>query len=270
MKRLTLCADDFAQSPAISRGILELADAGRLTATSVFSLSSHWPEVAHDLKSRHAQLEVGLHLNLTEPFDAAARPLNHWLLRSPAGWIDRAAIRASFEQQLSRFTEAWGALPDYLDGHQHVHAFPGIRNEVLALIKRHWPAGHGPWIRLPERLGHPGDSRLKARILTLICRGLQRTARAQGLASHDWFGGLYSLSPDAAYRSLMRQWLADCPDGSLMMCHPGLPARDPQDPIAAARVNEYRYLGSSAFSEDLAEAGVTLVKGTQTAGQGKA
>ncbi|GGY03289.1 ChbG/HpnK family deacetylase [Paludibacterium paludis] len=266
MKRLVLCADDFAQSRAISRGILDLAEAGRITATSVFSLSEHWMEGARQLKPLSPRVEAGLHLTLTEPFDDTARPLGRWLLMSQAGCVPRQAVRRSFEAQLMRFCEEWGELPAYLDGHQHVHALPGIRDEVFALIERHWTGASRPWIRLPDRLGHPGQSRFKASVLTFCCRGFARQAAQRGLTSHAWFGGLYSLSGDAAYRALMREWLAACPDGALMMCHPGMPATNPADPIARARVNEYRYLASPAFAEDLRSAGVELVTGSRTAG----
>jgi chitin disaccharide deacetylase len=51
----------------------------------------------------------------------------------------------------------------------------------------------------------------------------------------------------------------------LLFCHPGQTAAgDPPDKIAAARAREFAYLGSDAFTQDLAAAGVTLGRVWQT------
>jgi len=42
MKHLILNADDFAFNAAVSRGIVTLAQKGRLTATSAMTLSPRW------------------------------------------------------------------------------------------------------------------------------------------------------------------------------------------------------------------------------------
>lgn len=67
-------------------------------------------------------------------------------------------------------------------------------------------------------------------------------------------------APD--YRVLMQRWLASVPvHGALLFCHPGRrdTAAPPRaDPIGAAREREAAYLGSTAFSDDLAAAGVRL------------
>lgn len=44
---VALCADDFALAPGVDRGILALADAGRITALSCMAVSRqppHWPQ----------------------------------------------------------------------------------------------------------------------------------------------------------------------------------------------------------------------------------
>ena len=46
MKHLILNADDFAFNAAVSRGIVTLAQQGRLTATSAMTLSPRWAKDA--------------------------------------------------------------------------------------------------------------------------------------------------------------------------------------------------------------------------------
>src|SRR5262249_54170630 len=60
-----LCADDYALTPGVSAGILELIEDGRLTATSALTTGSYWAEGARALRSMSEEVEVGLHLNLT-------------------------------------------------------------------------------------------------------------------------------------------------------------------------------------------------------------
>ncbi|NWK76885.1 ChbG/HpnK family deacetylase [Aquitalea sp. LB_tupeE] len=260
-RRLTLCADDYAQSPAISQGILALLQTGRLSATSVMTQSPHWPHLAAPLRELAQQADIGLHFNLTHDFangPQLIKPLSHWLLLSQLRCLSRTALRDSLLQQIDLFSQHFGRLPDFIDGHQHVHAFPVIRDALFDAIAQCWTGKDKPYVRAPDRLGHPGDSRLKAMVLQQVCRGFAASAEQKGLRCNQWFAGLYALQPEAGFAGLMQQWLNSSPDGALMMCHPGLPADDASDPIAAARAVEYQHLDSQAFAADCLQAGVEL------------
>ncbi|WP_028535466.1 ChbG/HpnK family deacetylase [Paludibacterium yongneupense] len=257
-RRLILCADDYAQSAAISAGIAELIAAGRLGATSAFSQSPHWRVQARQLRLVHGRADIGLHFNLTHPFGAGQRPLSHWLLASQLRRIDRDAIRRTLLEQIDAFAEELGRLPDFIDGHQHVHALPVIRDALADAIAQRWAGDARPYLRAPDRLADTGDSRLKSTILRACCHGFADLGARTGAAVPPWFAGMYSLSEGADFRALMQRWLALCPDGGLMMCHPGQPSRDADDPIRPARAAEYRYLASDAFAEDCLAAGIEI------------
>jgi predicted glycoside hydrolase/deacetylase ChbG (UPF0249 family) len=245
-RSLILCADDFAQSPGISRGILELIDAGRLSATSVFAESPHWRSLAPELAAR--AVDVGVHVSLTEPFTPGHRSLGYWLAASQLRLISRARLTARILAQIDAFAAAFGRLPDYLDGHQHVHALPVVRDALTDAIAARWRGAARPYLRAPDRLADGGDSAFKSRVLQQCCRGFAAHAHAQGLAAPGWFAGMYSLTLKADFAALMRRWLAAAPDGGLIMCHPGRP--DPAaDPIAATRPVEYDYLAGDAFAD---------------------
>ncbi|RQO76182.1 cellobiose phosphorylase [Aquitalea sp. FJL05] len=262
-RRLTLCADDFAQSPAISQGILDLLQAGRLSATSVMTQSPHWPGLAAPLSELQQQADIGLHFNLTHDFARERqliKPLSHWLLLSQLRCLPYQTLLDSLLQQIDLFSQHFGRLPDFIDGHQHVHALPVVRDALFAAIALRWTDSRKPYLRAPDHLGHPGDSRLKAVVLQMVCRGFAQAASQHGLVCNRWFAGLYALQAEAGFATLMQQWLNACPDGGLMMCHPGLPADDASDRIAAARAVEYCHLGSTAFADACREAGVQLGK----------
>ncbi len=268
-RRLSLCADDFGQSAAINAGVLSLLASGRLQATSVLSEGPVWAEGAARLKallsSTNPQADVGLHLNLTHPFEGAilARPLPHWLLSCTLRLASKHEVRDSFLRQVEAFVRHYDRLPDYLDGHQHVHAFPVVRDAVMEIIDQCWQGQTvRPWLRVPERLTGD-DAAFKAFVLRASTRGFGALAESHGLRTTPAFGGLYSLQPDDGFEGRMKRWLRESPDGTLIMCHPGLTNReapDASDPIALARAVEYAYLSGEAFLDDCARSGVTLVR----------
>ncbi|MGI4849199.1 MAG: ChbG/HpnK family deacetylase [Janthinobacterium lividum] len=273
MKTLTLCADDFAQSPAISASILDLLAAGRLSATSVFSLSPYWREGATALARHGGNADIGLHFNLSHRFGAAAadspadgalapRPLSYWLLRSQLQRLSWDELYDEMMFQIDAFADAMGRLPDFIDGHQHVHAFPLIRNVLTEVIRQRWRVNEEPYVRAPDRLMHAGDDAFKARVLRFACRDFSWHLELCGIDYPRWFGGFYSLAASVDYGVLMQAWLAAYPDGSLLMCHPGaavgLDSQQADDPIAAARANEAAYLGSAAFKTQLDALGIQL------------
>lgn len=251
MKALTLCADDFAQSTAISAAIIELIAGQRICATSVMSQSPLWPELASELNAVAGQVDIGLHFNLTHPFNDEPRPLYYWLLNSQLRRLSRAKLRDSWLDQIDRFSEYFLRLPDFIDGHQHVHAFPVIRDAMFDAITLRWPSDTRPYLRAPDRLGDAGNGRFKAKFLKLVSKGFSQQSKTFGCASSPWFAGVYVLSPHSNFSKLMRHWLKQSPDGSLLMCHPGL-ANDKSnnDPIGPLRAAEFRYLSSQQFIED--------------------
>lgn len=260
MKRLQLCADDFALNPCVDAGIEALAAQGRLTHVSAMSSQPRWPEVARRLA--HLPVPMGLHFNLTEgtPLSPALRAvwprfpgLGKLLLLSGLRALPVQALSDEWRAQLDHYTEARGAPPQFLDGHQHVHALPGVRESVLETARRlNLP------VRNTGRLLGPGFAFKRRVIERCGGRALLQQLREQGLPHAEALVGAYDFAPRANYRTLMRAWLAALPENgtTLLFCHPARGCH-PGDAIAAAREREAAYLASSAFSEDLAEFGVT-------------
>lgn len=262
-RRLAICADDYGLGPAIDRGILGLVELGRITALSALVTPRRWPLAAAALRDASlGDVAVGLHFNLTEgePLSDALRrdwprfpPLHTLLLRAALGRLP-ASLADEFQAQLRRFVDSVGHAPAFIDGHQHVHALPGVRPFVLAAAR-----SLSLPVRNTGRVGGPGFG-FKRRVIE-ACGGqaLAREMRAQGIAHAPALVGVYDFHPEADYRRLMRAWLRAAPDGALLFCHPALGGDDAGDPIAAARRREMTYLAGRAFAADLAEAGVTLL-----------
>lgn len=265
MKRLILCADDFAVNEAVSRGIAALAREGRISATSVMVLSPRWAKDAALLQDLRGRIDVGLHLDWTSEFARAAGhgvSLTGAMLKAVLGGFDQAAARVVIERQLDGFEAVWQSPPDHIDGHQHVQQFAGIREALVAAVRQRYSPEHRVYFRLSR--GSAADQTLKARIIASMgAAELSGLANRAGIACAPVLSGIYDFAGGAQrYAQLMGRWLHDSPEGSIIMCHPAARA-EAGDEIGAARAWEHAYLGSDDFSQALMRADVTLSRGVQ-------
>lgn len=268
---LGLCADDFGLAPGISAGIAQLARAQRLTAVSCITNSPHWEAAAALLTRFPTTVETGLHINLTEGRPLSQRLGRLWpklpslpmlIARAHLGLLPRAELRSEVHAQLAAFRAATGEAPKFVDGHQHVHHLPVLRSIILDMVEHVQPL---PALRNTGRVIGAGAGLKGWLIEGTGGRALQRELNQRVLAHNTALLGAYDfVDPD--YRALMKAWLAALPrEGGLLFCHPGTTAEgDPRDAIAAARARELAYLGSDAFTQDLAAAGVRLGRVWQT------
>ena len=267
MKHLILNADDFAFNAAVSRGIVTLAQQGRLTATSAMTLSPRWATDAPALAELRGQVDVGLHLDWTSPFAIQAghgRGLKRAMLTAVLGGYSQAKAREVIEKQLDAFELVWQAPPSHIDGHQHVHQFKGIREELIEVMARRYsilPADQKPYLRISQNPHRQGDIKSKV-VAGLGANATKNIAIQADIMPARGLFGIYNFKNDGiCYPDRMQTWLAQAPAGCIIMCHPAngkSDCGDAEDDIAPARQWEFDYLSSSAFTDDLAKAQVSL------------
>ena len=255
---ITLCADDYGLHPAVNEGILELVEQHRLSAVSCMSQSPLWPQAAAALSPYRSRLAVGLHFNLTERLVATDRPLRVVLARALLRRLDRSALARNLHQQLDLFEAHWHGQPDYVDGHQHVHALPGIRTVFLQVLKERYGA-HLPTLRDPASSVWGADAPLKNFLLHWLCGHFHKQAFVSGFRFNSAFAGAYSLSEKADIAALFAVWLHRLPEGGLLMCHPAKEGSSTA-PCAhlQARYREFTYLASADFMDLLRRLDVHL------------
>ena len=149
-----LCADDYGLSPPVSRAILALAAAGRISALSCMTASPFWPEHGAWLKAVAGRVDIGLHLTLVDEKPLTAMPrmapdgrlpsIGQLIAKSYARTLELGEIAAEMDAQLNAFITVMGRPPDHIDGHLHTHVLPGIRDVVLARARAFSPR---PWLR---------------------------------------------------------------------------------------------------------------------------
>jgi chitin disaccharide deacetylase len=263
---LILCADDFGLARHISVGIAGLAHAERINAVSCITNASQWSDDAHRLHGLPTSVALGLHFNLTDGVPLSPRLRKLWprlpslyklILLSHVRELPRSALRSELRAQYTAFVDATGRQPDFIDGHQHVHHLPGVREMLLTFIG-HLP--QAPAVRNTGRILGTGFGFKRWMIEHTGGRALALELQRRELRHNPVLMGVYDFKY-IVYRRLMRGWFkAIPPEGALVICHPGEASlHDHTDPIAPARERELAYLESSAFEKDMVEAQVSLV-----------
>ena len=282
-RRIWLCADDYGISPGVNAAIRELISRERINATSVMMAAPHLggDEVAalDTLNSGKKRAALGLHVTLTGPFrpiSAGFGPLrerrflalNDLLRTAVSRRLQGELLVIEIASQLQAFIDAFGRPPDFLDGHQHVHLFPQVRDAFLRVVGEGAPEA---WVRQcgrarPVRRLHDR----KALTLDILSLAFRRKARQLGIPFNPAFAGTYSFNAKAKFAALFPRFLAGLPDNGLIMCHPGFVDAELNalDSLTTLREHEFAFFSSEGFPKALAEHGVTLAHPTGESGGG--
>ncbi|MHC4971761.1 MAG: carbohydrate deacetylase [Planctomycetota bacterium] len=151
MSWLVVNADDGGFADGKDDAILRCVRAGLVKSVSVIANGA--TTAAFVARARDEGLDLGVHLNLTEgrPLAGPLRGLTDapgtfpgkaeaWR-RAAAGAVNAADVRREVLAQWERLA-ALGVSPTHVDGHNHVHLFPAVR-EVLAEL------APDLWVRVP-------------------------------------------------------------------------------------------------------------------------
>jgi predicted glycoside hydrolase/deacetylase ChbG (UPF0249 family) len=280
-RRIWLCADDYGISPGVNAGIRELILRGRINATSIMIAAPYCNRdetAALDrLNSKEKHASLGLHVTLTAPFkpmSADFAPLRKGRFLSLSDVLRGAVARRlqsdllvnEITAQLRAFVDIFGRPPDFLDGHQHVHLFPQIRDAFLRVAAQRAP---GAWVRQcgrarPSRRMHDH----KALTLDILSIGFRRKATRLGIATNPAFAGTYAFTARARFDRLFPRFLTGLPDRGLIMCHPGFVDAELKelDSLTTLREREFAFFNSDAFPKVMAEHHAVLAHPTGETG----
>ena len=277
---MCICVDDFGLSDGVNTAVLMLAARRRVQATSCMVFAPAWASGATELKQLRAQrpspLDVGLHLDLTQyPSRPGMRhPLQALILKSCFKRLDPAAVRLEVQAQLDAFEQGMGRAPDFVDGHQHVHQLPVIREVLLQEMQQRYGQAM-PWVRVsrgPSLSLEAGASgwpvAFKAAVIKRLgAQGLANLAQRTGVASNQRLLGIHDFQThETVHRQRLDAWLAMASDADLFMSHPSTKASS-ADAIGQAREMEFAVLNGDALPMMLAAHGVQLLPMSQILGQ---
>lgn len=284
-RQLVVVADDFGIGPATSRGILELAALGRVTATVLMVNSPHAAGAVADWAKAGRPLALGWHPVLTcdapllppervpSLVDAAGRfwELNAFLKRVLLGRLRFAEIVAELEAQYQLFLDLAGAPPAVVNAHQHVALFPPAGAALLEVLLRRKERPFVRRIREPwQTLRRIPGARLKRTVLSVLGRRQARALERAGFPGCDWLAGITD-PPFVADPRFVTRWLAAVPGAAVeLACHPGyhdptLVGRDSDgdDEWLQRRVDELALYRAAELPDAWHRAGFRLVPPTE-------
>ena len=222
---LIINADDYGYYPCISKGILEAANAGVITATGILANS---PDLATQLAwlDNVAGLDLGVHLNLTfrQPLTAVmAGKLAQWQGSFPGAYAMSAMLLAG-KIGLNDVRSEWRAQIEacrgknlrFLNSHEHIHMLPvlfplalelaqefGIPHVRLTQAEWRSPFGVSALIRNTLMQAMQAVNQRRLTVKTPLFVGLSRS----GKLDYDYLAAVFAkLKPGHSYE---------------LMCHPG-------------------------------------------------
>lgn len=272
LRRIWLCADDYGMAPGVNDAIRQLIAARRINATSVMTAAAHLgQDEAGALMEANANghAALGLHVTLTAPFkplsagfaplrDAAFLPQTELMRLAITRRLDVKRLTIEIATQVEAFVGAFGRLPAYLDGHQHVQLLPQVRDAFLKVAAETVP---GAWVR---QCGRPRNARPlhepKALVIDILNVGFRTKAGRLGVTTNPAFAGAYAFNPKADFRKIFPRFLKGLPDGGLIMCHPGFVDAEltSLDKLTTLREHEFAFFNSDAYPAVLAAHNVEL------------
>jgi predicted glycoside hydrolase/deacetylase ChbG (UPF0249 family) len=225
---LIINADDYGYFDHVSRGILECACKGMVTATGVFANSPQLDEHAAWLHEQ-PDLDIGVHLNLTDrqPLTRSlGNALDKWNGRFPGKFpiarailthhIPLGLIRNEWRAQIERCLASNLKLR-FLNSHEHIHMLPSLYPMTLELAHEYgidhvrfstpeWP---GTW---------SANALLRDGIMAALSM-LNRLYRPTATPVFLGMGESGRISPQYLQRLLIRLKPGNIYE---LMCHPGL------------------------------------------------
>jgi len=256
-KKIILCADDYAFSPPISKAIITLLASNRLSATSCMVNSPYWDEHAAWLEAFQNKADLGLHFTLTDVDPATGPRYQHpnIIKKAYLKKLKQTDIEKELVLQIEKFEKSMGRLPDFIDGHQHIHQLPIIRDALLNVYEKVFP-NRDCYIRVP--ISKPRT--LKASLITVTgATQLKKQLIKRKIPHNPSFSGVYHFSKSVNYKNHFQCFLKNIQSGGVIMCHPSLTTDEDSDSISIARQKEFRYFNSQQFLEDCNASSINIV-----------
>jgi hypothetical protein len=231
---MIICADDYGMRDDIDRAILQLCEAGKLTAVSCLSLFERCDaEAFKKIRTHENNLDIGLHFCLTLENLPLSAPLDKTQMTSFGKLFRRALSRQlkpeevlfSLKTQYELFVKKSGRAPDYIDGHLHTHQLPVVADVLVEFVAK-LPEAKRPYIRNTRlstgELREQGLPWLKAGFIGAFGSGLEKKLRAAKVRTNDGFSGIYDFKEWRRYPGFFPKF-AEClrEQNGILVTHPG-------------------------------------------------
>jgi len=201
-RAIIINVDDLGLSGAVNEAVLHLAERGRIGASSYMvggTISDDEIKTLAELK-----VDIGLHLDLTGIFPSALQgSLKSLIVASYLRRLDAGQVTDIIKQQLDGFEDRFECAPVFIDGHQHIHQFPVIRQSLINELSARY--GKEDQVSIGARITTPLVNDIKSWIIYgLGGKAWRKLCEDNLIATNNRFGGVYGF--DASSRELSALW----------------------------------------------------------------
>ncbi len=274
---MIICADDYGLSDSVDDAVIELIQNNRLTATSCIVNCQNVKSSISRLKEYINKIDIGLHLLLTDEkplsnqkadgalVDHNGRLNSFWNLTAKTYLksIQSTSAYNEIRSQIEVFSDLFGQMPDFIDGHQHVQQLPVIREALVKVIK---DMNFYPYLRIASL---PGDWMISElfrfspkltfnnMMINFPGKRAGKLFRKNGFRSNRYLLGYFHRNCPATFSEIFRLYSNINPiDKDIFFCHPGHEEKH--------RVHCLRFLLSGEFNRICVEQGITLNRFSST------
>lgn len=242
-RAIIINVDDLGLSPAVNQAVLRLAGRGLVGATSFMAGGNVSPDEVQAL--HEIKVNIGLHVDFTGIFPSQiTRPLPALISASYARKLNKQLVTSAIKQQFDIFEDTFGRAPDFIDGHQHVHQFPIIRQCLMdeILLRYGQPSAQNLTAQNPSsKSGSASHSLPRARVTTPLINNAKsqliyrlggkawcQLCKDNNIATNDYFAGVYDFKAERhELKALWQSWLNAAPttqylSSGLHSCQPEL------------------------------------------------
>jgi chitin disaccharide deacetylase len=222
-------ADDFGFNRSSDQVMLDLCSLKKIDGVSVFPKYISQDQIDSLLVLRkNRNIKIGLHFNLTLGDDKnSLKSIKQLLIQSLFGSIDKELIAREFDLQLKVFKDKFNCYPDFIDGHEHVHAFPVISKIVCK--KLHYIQYTG----LVRYIGSRSKDVLIRSIkygfflkfitLEILAFSQRKHLSRNNLRFNERFDGLLPLNSSGKLVKILQGIYGGSNlQSTIIMCHPGI------------------------------------------------
>ena len=166
------------------------------------------------------------------------------IVRAWSASLNRELITQCIEEQWDLFVSVLGKQPDFIDGHQHIHQFPFIRDILLQLLKRKIYGLDSKFTTADQSPPY----RFKTRMLSALgSNSLAKACQTYHFNQNGQFAGIYDFKL-TNYGQLNQYWLCECKRPFTDYVPSSTCTIKGSRSIQHARIQEYQYFSSDQFN----------------------
>lgn len=203
--------DDLGLSTAVNDAVIHLAELGRIGASSYMVGGTITDSDINRLNQLN--VDIGLHLDLTGIFASALRgSLKSIIIASYLRRFNPMQVTDIIKQQLDGFEERFNRAPVFIDGHQHIHQFPVIREGLIKELTNRYSDEIAKGM-LSARVTTPLINDVKSWIIYILGGyAWRKSCQHHRIITNDKFGGVYGFDADRQQLAMLwKKWLQAAP-----------------------------------------------------------